>query len=391
MEKNTKKNSRRKKGEGSICRKSNGTYLGRITISGYEPFSCTGKTEREVQKQLNDFRRKVLKQEVIPVKQSVNSYIQNWLVNVKQPSMKASSYDRLERTFLNQIKNTPVGRSQLGTLTSLDIQKLINSYTKTLSYSSIKKVYELLNNCFQYAVSVRDLNYNPLGGVKLPKEENLTVRTKQIQILSPDDIRILENAANICFANGKTKYRYAPAYILIANTGLRSGEALALTWDMVDLHSNTITICQNASRIKKRDDDTGGSLQIITSVKTRSGARTIPLNQKAQKCLEQLKKQQLEDNINTNYVISTKEGKMVVQNSFYRIFQSMQRQLGISPVTIHALRHTFASNLIAQGIDIKIVSQLLGHSSVKITYDTYVHTNLDHAFLAVKALDKPAS
>lgn len=54
----------------------------------------------------------------------------------------------------------------------------------------------------------------------------------------------------------------------------------------------------------------------------------------------------------------------------------MQKSLGIAPIPIHALRHTFASNLINAGVDIKVVSQLLGHSSVKITYDTYVHTDL---------------
>ena len=78
---------------------------------------------------------------------------------------------------------------------------------------------------------------------------------------------------------------------------------------------------------------------------------------------------------------------MVVQNSFYRIFQNMQKSLGIKPVTIHALRHTFATQLIKANVDIKVISQLLGHSSVKITYDTYVHTDLDRAFSAVQSLE----
>jgi site-specific recombinase XerD len=65
----------------------------------------------------------------------------------------------------------------------------------------------------------------------------------------------------------------------------------------------------------------------------------------------------------------------------------MQEELEISPVTVHALRHTFATNLIKQGTDIKVVSQLLGHSSVRITYDTYVHTDLTHAIEAVNKLN----
>ena len=65
----------------------------------------------------------------------------------------------------------------------------------------------------------------------------------------------------------------------------------------------------------------------------------------------------------------------------------MQRSLGMQPVTVHALRHTFASNLIKANVDIKVVSQLMGHSSVKITYDTYVHTDLRRAASAVMALE----
>lgn len=392
MEKTIHKPTRNRKGEGSICQKANGTYLGRITIGGYPPFSCTGKTKREVQKKLNEFRLKTLRQEVIPRKQSVSSYIQNWLTTVKQPSLKPASYDRLERTFQKQIEHTAVGRSQLGNLTSQDIQNLINGYAKSLSYSSIKKVYELLNNCFRYAVSVRDLNFNPVDGVHMPKEENLCVHTKSIQILSPADISLIEAAARMRFPNGSIKYRYAPAYILILNTGLRSGEALALTWDHVNFEARTITVSQNASRIKNRNEnELSKSKQIITSVKTKTGERIIPLNPRALNALQELKKYQTDNHIKTNFVISTSTGRMVVQNSFYRTFQSMQAKLGITPVTVHALRHTFATNLLEQGVDIKVISQLLGHSSVKITYDTYVHTNISKAFVAVNALENIAS
>ena len=296
----------------------------------------------------------------------------------------------MERTFENQIKNTHVGRSQLGNLTTLEIQMLINSYTQTLSYSSLKKVYNLLNNCLRYAVTVRDLSFNPVDGVQLPKKENLSIATKEIQILSREDLQKLEDAQNATYSTGRLRFRYAPAYILIANTGLRSGEALALTWDKVNFVSRTITISQSASRVKNRDVDglrQKGSQQITTSTKTQKGIRTIPLNHKALNALNMLKNQQLQEHTQTNFVIATSSGKMVVQNSFYQIFQKMQKRLGIQPVTVHALRHTFATNLIKANVDIKVVSQLLGHSSVKITYDTYVHTDLKRAASAVMALE----
>lgn len=378
---------RKKKGTGTIVKKPNGTYLGKIRIAGYDTFYYSGKSEREVQKKLNEFKAMTDREEIIPRKQTVNTYIRNWLNTVKKPSIKAASYDRLERTFEKQIEPTRVGRSQLGTLSAMEIQQLLNSYTQTLSYSTIKKVYGLLNNCFRYAVAVRDISYNPVDGVVLPKEENIVIPTKEIQIMSETDMQTLEASMKLRYSNGTVRYRYAAAYVLIANTGLRSGEALALTWDNIDFSNQIITISQNASRIKNRDSQTsGGSRQIITSTKTKSGVRRIPLNDKALSALYQLKEQQEHSHIQTNFVIATSNGNMVVQNSFYQIFQNMQKSLGMMPVTIHALRHTFASNLIKAGVDIKIVSQLLGHSSVKITYDTYVHTDLSSAFSAVRKL-----
>ena len=390
MANSTLKTTRRKKGTGSIEKKSNGTYLGKLRVSGYETFYYTGTSEREVQKKLNEFRISTQRKEIIPRRQTVNAYIEVWLKTIKKPSMKPASFDRLERTFENQIKNTHVGRSQLGNLTTLEIQMLINSYTQTLSYSSLKKVYNLLNNCLRYAVTVRDLSFNPVDGVQLPKKENLSIATKEIQILSREDLQKLEDAQNATYSTGRLRFRYAPAYILIANTGLRSGEALALTWDKVNFVSRTITISQSASRVKNRDVDglrQKGSQQITASTKTQKGIRTIPLNHKALNALNMLKNQQLQEHTQTNFVIATSSGKMVVQNSFYQIFQKMQKRLGIQPVTVHALRHTFATNLIKANVDIKVVSQLLGHSSVKITYDTYVHTDLKRAASAVMALE----
>ena len=248
--------------------------------------------------------------------------------------------------------------------------------------------YDRLNNCYRYAVATRDIGYNPVDGVQLPKQENMSIQTKEIEILSDADVELLEAAQSMCYKTGWPRYWYAPAYALILNTGLRSGEALALTWDNVNFHTKTLTIRQNASRVKKRDTaDTSGSKQIITTTKSRSGTRQIPLNNNALIALERLQELQKSNRIKTNYVICTSTGKMVVQNSFYSIFQRTQKSLGIKPVTVHALRHTFATRLIKAKVDIKVVSKLLGHSSVKITYDTYVHTDLDRAFSAVQTLE----
>ena len=147
-----------------------------------------------------------------------------------------------ETNLLKANKNTSVGRSQLGTLTSLGIQALINSYTTTLSYSTLKKVYDLLNNCYRYAVATRNIGYNPVDGVQLPKQENMSIQTKEIAILPDVDVELLEAAQSMCYKTGRLRYWYAPAYALILNTGLRSGEATCPDMDNVNFHTKTLTI-----------------------------------------------------------------------------------------------------------------------------------------------------
>ena len=97
----------------------------------------------------------------------------------------------------------------------------------------------------------------------------MSIQTKEIEILPDADVELLEATQSMCYKTGWPRYWYAPAYALILNTGLRSGKALALTWDNVNFHTKTLTIRQNASRVKKRDSaDASGSKQIITTPKT---------------------------------------------------------------------------------------------------------------------------
>ena len=124
--------------------------------------------------------------------------------------------------------------------------------------------------------------------------------------------------------------------------------------------------------IKKRDKDGDriGGYELTTqeSLKTTNGKRTIPLNKSAEMSLLELKK-----NNNTPHVIINKNNTSPLPSNFERCFHSLLRNAELKECGLHTLRHTFASMLFSKGIDVKIVSRLLGHSTVKITYDTYVH------------------
>ena len=384
-----KLNTKNAKGEGSIGLRPNGTFYGRITITGFPKKTFYGKTEREVRAKMNAYKEQVIRGEAFVKKILVSDYVEEWLQNYKQPVLKPASYDRLEVTFKEHIKDSYVGRCQLGNIHSTDIQKLINSKTDTLSYSSIKKIYQLLNACFRYAVTSRDLTFNPMDSVIMPKEAVLAKKTKEVPILTPVEAEKLYEASKQTFSTGNIRFRYGYAYILILNTGLRCGEALALTWDCVDFAKNTIYINKSVERTKNRSGKSENkTLRIIGETKTKSSNRTIPLNARAKEALLFYKTLQEKEGLQTEYVIATNTGQIVQNGAFQNMLNRMLKQLDIPHVGIHSLRHTFATNLIHSGIDVKVVSKLLGHASVSITYNTYVHTSMDDAISAVQALDK---
>ena len=386
MEEKETTKKRRKKGAGSIMRKANGTYLGRIAISGYEPFSCTGATKKEVERKLEEFKIRTLKKEVIPQKIFVNTYIEKWMETVKRPSLKAASFDRLERTYLTQIKDSRVGRCQLGNITSMDVQGLINEKSRTLSYSSLKKIYELLNGCFEYAVICREMDFNPVRAVQMPKKENLNKKEKQMGVFSKEELTRIENVAAITYQSGEVRYRHTWFFLLLANTGLRAGEAIALRWDNIDLDKGFIHVKQNASVVKCRDGKENKYQVVITTVKTKTGNRIVPCNEKALQALRALQDYQKSHHIHSDYVDCNDKGELLSQQTLPKILKAILKAADVPYRSVHSFRHTFATNLIQAGVDVKVVSQLLGHSSVKITYDTYVHMWVDRAIEAVKRI-----
>ena len=386
MEEKETTKKRRKKGAGSIMRKANGTYLGRIAISGYEPFSCTGATKKEVERKLEEFKIRTLKKEVIPQKIFVNTCIEKWMETVKRPSLKAASFDRLERTYLTQIKDSRVGRCQLGNITSMDVQGLINEKSRTLSYSSLKKIYELLNGCFEYAVICREMDFNPVRAVQMPKKENLNKKEKQMGVFSKEELTRIENVAAITYQSGEVRYRHTWFFLLLANTGLRAGEAIALRWDNIDLDKGFIHVKQNASVVKCRDGKENKYQVVITTVKTKTGNRIVPCNEKALQALRALQDYQKSHHIHSDYVDCNDKGELLSQQTLPKILKAILKAADVPYRSVHSFRHTFATNLIQAGVDVKVVSQLLGHSSVKITYDTYVHMGVDRAIEAVKRI-----
>ena len=343
------------------------------------------KTEQEAKKWLREYKNNIAKQQPNELaKLSLESYMRNqWLEKTKKKSMKPSSYDRLERTCEHQIFPV-IGDIQMCSITVNDIQKLLNDMTPMYSQSVIKKTYDALNACFDFAVKNDVITKNPVGSVTVPKSER---KTKEIDILSDEEKQAVKEECIKPFKRGVGGYRLGYAFILLLNTGMREGEICALEWADVNFEKRTIRINKTVSEVKTRDDsaDTKYETIVYNEPKTKSSNRVIPINDAALDALKHLH----EITGSFKYVLSTANGTMVKPRKLANTFKTIQKNCRFEKTYgIHALRHTFASNLFNKGIDVKTVSTLLGHSNTSITYNIYIHVIEDLKAQAVALIDE---
>jgi integrase len=390
----TEKRSKKDNGSGNIRQRKDGSWEARICING-ENKSFYAKTQLEVKKKLKEFIRLKARGYNNVKKITLNEYLYNWLITYKLGVVKQSTYDRMEGTYNHHIKDS-IGKMQMGGIDAKDIQQLINDKVspknkniKPLSYSSVKKIYELLNPCFEFAVQIGDLNINPMKYVKMPHRDNFVVKTKELFALSDDEMKALKTVSDMKRINGEPYYRYAYIHIIMLNTGVRVGEMLALTWNDIDFEKKTMNINKSVmSNIKNRDEEANKKrLQVTASTKTQNGNRIIPLNDSAIFYLIKMKEYIENHNIQTAYVVCADNGNQSTARNLQRTFDLVLDKAGIKHCGLHILRHSFGSALVRKKVDISVISKLMGHSSQAITRAKYIHVLNEQQVEAINLLN----
>lgn len=155
--------------------------------------------------------------------------------------------------------------------------------------------------------------------------------------------------------------------LLVLYTGLRLGELCALHWEDIDFKEGTLSVHATMKRIQTPHNPEHKSAVVLTPPKSRKSARTIPLHKDI---LDLLKERA---GANGTFFLTGKENSYIEPRTMQNHFKTIIRTAGIAEVNFHALRHTFATRSIENGIDAKILSEILGHASVKLTLDRYVH------------------
>ena len=388
----TNKKIRRDNGDGSVFfSEANQKWFAKIQygtdaygkpLIKYFSSSDLKKGKQKVSNKLKEFKKQMLLGDIHVNNIILNDYIELWLNNYQKIQVKETTFYRDCTVFNGHIKYT-IGGKKLSEVKSIDIQRLIDSEKDKYANKTIEKTYSLLNRVYKHAIKMGDVNRNPCNGVILPNIHTNLIKPKEMCEYTISETNLIREAIYDAYYNHSKLYRAAPSYLLLLNTGMRLGELLGLKWEMVDLNSRILKVVVTLETISGN----GNKKKILTLPKTKNSYRTISLNKTSLEMLYELKKRNDIQGINSEYVVCNLKGEPFNDNNYRRDFKRFCDRYNIEYKGIHTLRHTFASRLFRNGVDIQTVSKILGHQNPTITQNVYVHILEEQKAKAINIMD----
>jgi len=375
-----------------IVFRQDGRYFGRITVKGKRK-DFYGATKSEVKQKAREYLLKVENGFTDAKRIRFDDYMIYWLENFKWNYIEPSSYTRLYRTYQCQIKPV-LGSVMIGDITREMVQDMIDEHanptkvgTTPLARSGLKKLAQLMNAVMRKAVEQGVISSNPCDGLLIPVESCIQVETKHQITMDDEQIEEFKEACLSRYkSSGEYKSRDYFILLLILNLGLRVGEALALEWSDIDLTKKLVYIRKTiqSNIMTDKNNISNVSSRVKYSTKTSAGVRVIKLNEKVLCYIRELKLYDERNKINSIYVCSTRVG---TRNSARNLQRSLDRLVENTTIkdriTLHTLRHTFGSTMLRRGVPIEVVSKLMGHANITITYTQYIHILQEQQALAM--------
>lgn len=283
-----------------------------------------------------------------------------WLKNYIRPSVKVRTYERY-KLIIEQHLSDKIGCMELNDLSPLILQRLITSLLqngnkktgKGLSANSVNAVISVIQSSLKTAHLLGLTREYTADKLKRPK-----FKEKPVECFTLAEQKQIEQA----ILNGKKDKLYG--IILCLYSGLRIGELIALQWDDIDLTKGILTISKSC-----HDDKDG---LIIDEPKTATSRRIIPLPKQLLPISRSVKKRS-----DSSSVVSA-NGSTVSVRSYQRSFELLLKKLKIPHKGFHSLRHTFATRALECGMDVKTLSEILGHKNPTVTLNRYAHSLMEH-------------
>ncbi len=305
------------------------------------------------------------KNERMVITMKYHDWLNEWMENYIMPSSKQRTYTRYGDIVRLHIV-PQLGEYDISDLSPLVLQKYVtellnNGNLQTgegLSANSVNGIITVLQNSLKLAYTLGIISEYNADKIKRPKATEKKVECFSLPEQKKIEQYILEKKQAKLFG-----------ILLCLYSGLRIGELLALEWSDIDMSKAELTVNRTCHFGK---DKTGKYTRMTDTPKTNASARTIPLPKQLVPMLREIKK-----NSHSIYVISSGV-KPISIRSYQRTFAGVLKKLDIPHRGFHSLRHTFATRALECGMDVKTLSEILGHKSPTVTLNRYAHSLMEH-------------
>lgn len=292
--------------------------------------------------------------------------LNEWLQESVKPTVKKRTYDRYDQLVRCHLKPA-LGECHVEELTELMLRKYVSELSENgnlvrsggLSHSTVNIIITVIQNSLKYACSAKKIKKYVAGGLIRPK-----LSQKKIEVFTVSEQRKLERV----LLNEPESKMFG--VVLCLYTGMRVGELLALKWENVDVKNGTIEI--NGTCYDDKSED-GGYKRVIGTPKTLSSCRLIPLPRQIIPLLCEHGNRR-----SSEFVIVNEFGRPIGVRSYQKSFEILLECVGIKKRCFHALRHTFATRALECGMDVKTLSEILGHHNATVTLNRYAHSLIEH-------------
>ncbi|WP_083731264.1 MULTISPECIES: site-specific integrase [Protofrankia] len=370
---------RRSHGDGALFqRASDGLWVGRVDLGWIDGKrvrkTVYGKTEKECRSKLKEVQKAAeLGVNVTAERRTVTVWLGEWM-EIKRGDGTRPATLRTYRWLINTHIVPTIGRIQLDKLTPLDVRRLVAAAKAAgLSPVSVRHVHSLIRNALAEAERLDLVPRNVAKAVRAP-----SVPHKDVRALRPEEARRLIEVLR----GDRLEALFACALML----GLRRGEILGLRWTDVDLDGAVLHVRQSLQRVD-------GSLTFVPAKTVRSH-RKLPIPARLVELLRQHRVLQAGERFErgdgwteTGLVFTSSIGTPLEPRNVNRRFDQLREKAGLPWLRLHDLRHAFASMLFSEGVPARTVMELLGHSTIQLTMNTYTHVMPETQRDAVGRLD----
>ena len=356
--------AKRGQNEGSIYKRKDGRWVGVISL-GYvdrrrKRKAFYGATRREVQERLTATLKATQEGRPIPPEQqTVDQFLGVWLEDCAKPTIRPRTYVRYAEHIRNHI-SPAIGHIKLAKLTPQHVQALLNDkLAGGLAPATVRYMRAVLRRALNQALKWDVVARNAAALVDVPR-----VPHHEIKPFTPDQAR--------AFLDAIRGDRFEALYSIALALGLRKGEVLGLRWDDIDLEKGTLTVRSSLQRID-------GKLTLVEP-KSKQSRRTVAMPRTVASALRLHRARQLQERLlagsrwqDRGLVFPTTIGTPMDTRNLTRHFKRALSEADLPSLRFHDLRHSCASLLLAQGIHPRVVMEILGHSQISLTMNTYSH------------------